>query len=106
VIQHYCRLQALASHEYALQQPGAQMWTHARHLGQSIYSSIYCIQYKPPNPFPCQTDLSRSEGPSSRCLPFLCSYLRLGPVEYLEELGDSVPHPRVHVGLGAFNVIV
>lgn len=43
-------------------------------------------------------------------LPLLCStnvfVLRLSPVENLEELGDTVPHARVHVSLGAFDVVV
>lgn len=40
------------------------------------------------------------------CLPVRCRHLGLRPVEYLLELADTVPHTRVHVGLGALDVVV
>ena len=46
------------------------------------------------------------KSPAADRPPVLHSHLWLGSVENLEELSDSVSHPRVHVRLGALDVIV
>ena len=43
---------------------------------------------------------------SRRSLPVHDGLLRLGAVEHLLELGDAVPHARVHVRFGALDMVV
>jgi len=57
-------------------------------------------------PQPPTHTLSRSESPPRRRLPLLRRHLRLGPVQDLQELCYSVTHSRVHVRLGALDVVV
>lgn len=47
-----------------------------------------------------------SESPATDRPPVLHGDLWLGPVEDLEEFGDSVSHPRVHVRFGTLDVVM
>lgn len=68
-------------------------------------SPLTSIPY-PRRPLDFADNSSRPESPTRRSSPLLSSHLWLGPVENLQELCHSVSHPRVHVRLGALDVVV
>lgn len=47
--------------------------------------------------------LSLAERPTARRLALFFGVLGLRTVEHLEELGNTVAHSAVHIGLGAFD---
>lgn len=56
--------------------------------------------------FLAETRLSRSEGPPRCRLSFCAGDLRLGPVQNLQELCDTMTHSRVQVCFRALDVVV
>lgn len=51
-------------------------------------------------------DRSKQKHAPSRLPLLLSRRLRLGPIKHLQELSHTLPHPRVHVSLGALDVVV
>lgn len=76
---------------------------------RSVYMSCFLLSLPttPTWPLPHSKCLTRPKCTTSDRTPLpFASCFWLGTVEDLEELGNTVSHARVHVCLGAFDVVV